>query len=333
MTVPQPKLADVAAAAGVSPTTVSRVLNDRGYLSQKTKDAVHAAMAELGYRPNAIARSLQQRSSRLVGIIFPTVAHPFYGQMAEALETRLAGAGYKVLLCDSAGRPDRERRHLDMLLANQVDGIITGAHSQVVGDYPGLRAPVVTIDRPKGHDFPDISCDNRTVMRELTRGVIARGARRILHLTSSRDPQAPRLLGHAEAMAEAGLEPAVLRPEPSRGWWPDPEQIDPVLDRAWEAAAAPGAVMCSNDLLAAAVLSWARRRGLRVPRDLQVTGFDGSAASRIFCPELSTVVQPYGAMAREAVAAILAAVDGEPLPAGTRELPATIDWRETTRPA
>ena len=87
--MPQPKLADVAAAAGVSPTTVSRVLNDRGYLSQKTKDAVHAAMAELGYRPNAIARSLQQRSSRLVGIIFPTVAHPFYGQMAEALELSL----------------------------------------------------------------------------------------------------------------------------------------------------------------------------------------------------------------------------------------------------
>ena len=108
----QPKLGDVAARAGVSPTTVSRVLNNRGYLSQKTRDKVFAAIRELGYRPNAIARSLQERRSHIIGLIFPTVAHPFYGEMVYRLESRLANAGYRVTLCNSDEQPELEHRYL-----------------------------------------------------------------------------------------------------------------------------------------------------------------------------------------------------------------------------
>ena len=90
----KPKLSDVAARAGVSPTTVSRVLNNRGYLSESTRTKVHNAMRELGYRPNAIARSLQGQRSQTVGLIFPTVANPFYGEMVYRLESYLAEAGY-----------------------------------------------------------------------------------------------------------------------------------------------------------------------------------------------------------------------------------------------
>ena len=86
----KPKLSDVAALAGVSPTTVSRVLNNRGYLSENTRTKVHDAMRELGYRPNAIARSLQGQRSQMVGLIFPTVANPFYGEMVYRLESYLA---------------------------------------------------------------------------------------------------------------------------------------------------------------------------------------------------------------------------------------------------
>ena len=350
--MPQPKLTDVAAAAGVSPTTVSRVLNDRGYLSQRTKDAVHAAMQELGYRPNAIARSLQNRSSRLVGIIFPTVAHPFYGQMAATLETALAEQDFKTLLCDSAGHPDRERRQMDMLLANQVDGIITGAHSQVMRDYPGLRAPVVTIDRPHGHDFPNISCGNRSSTREVTLGLIARGARRPAHLTASEDPENPRLLGYLEAMAQQQLPPMVLRAR-SSGWPPEEGAVSTLLDEqllggAPSSAGSRGqgtraetehtraelpadALVTGNDQLAAASVHWARTRGVSVPEDLQIVGFDGSSAVQALCPGLSTVVQPYEEMAQAAVGAVIEALTGSPRAGGTVELPARVLWRETTR--
>ncbi|WP_298489841.1 LacI family DNA-binding transcriptional regulator [uncultured Rothia sp.] len=92
----KPKLSDVAARAGVSPTTVSRVLNNRGYLSENTRTKVHEAMRELGYHPNAIARSLQGQRSQTVGLIFPTVANPFYGEMVYRLESYLAEEGYRV---------------------------------------------------------------------------------------------------------------------------------------------------------------------------------------------------------------------------------------------
>ena len=102
----KPKLSDDAALAGGSPTTVSRVLNNRGYLSENTRTKVHEAMRELGYRPNAIARSLQGQRSQMVGLIFPTVANPFYGEMVYRLESYLAEEGYRVILCNSDDHPE-----------------------------------------------------------------------------------------------------------------------------------------------------------------------------------------------------------------------------------
>ena len=181
----QPKLGDVAARAGVSPTTVSRVLNNRGYLSQKTRDKVFAAIRELGYRPNAIARSLQERRSHIIGLIFPTVAHPFYGEMVYHLESRLANAGYRVILCNSDEQPELEHRYLDMLFAHQVDGIITGSHSQAVAQLPQIQAPLVAIDPPETGPYPNIRSDNYAGARQATEHLIGTGARRILHITST----------------------------------------------------------------------------------------------------------------------------------------------------
>ena len=127
----KPKLSDVAALAGVSPTTVSRVLNNRGYLSEATRTKVHEAVQQLGYRPNAIARSLQCQRSQTVGLIFPTVANPFYGEMVYQLENHLADAGYRVILCNSEDHPEQEKRYLDMLFANPVDGIITAGQTSI----------------------------------------------------------------------------------------------------------------------------------------------------------------------------------------------------------
>ena len=99
------KLTDVAKLAGVSPTTVSRVINNYGYLSQKTIDKVHQAMEELNYQPNGLARSLQGKSTQLIGLVFPSVSHPFFGELIETLERKLFVQGYKVILCDSEKDP------------------------------------------------------------------------------------------------------------------------------------------------------------------------------------------------------------------------------------
>lgn len=177
----KPKLSDVAALAGVSPTTVSRVLNNRGYLSEATRTKVHEAVQQLGYRPNAIARSLQGQRSQTVGLIFPTVANPFYGEMVYQLENHLADAGYRVILCNSEDHPEQEKRYLDMLFANQVDGIITGAHSDALVNVPHAQAPLVTVDRRETGFYPNIRSDNYGGAHAATEHLIATGAQTIVH--------------------------------------------------------------------------------------------------------------------------------------------------------
>ena len=141
------KLTDVAKLAGVSPTTVSRVINNYGYLSQKTIDKVHQAMEELNYQPNGLARSLQGKSTQLIGLVFPSVSHPFFGELIETLERKLFVQGYKVILCDSEKDPEKERAYLRMLAANKVDGVITGSHNLAINEYENVSLPIVSFDR------------------------------------------------------------------------------------------------------------------------------------------------------------------------------------------
>ena len=117
------KLSDVAKKAGCSVTTVSRVINNHGYLSQKTKDKVFAAMRELNYRPNSIARSLQGKKMKLVGLIFPEITNPFFAELVQDIETTLFQQNYKVILCNAGQNKEKAREYLRMLQANQVVGI------------------------------------------------------------------------------------------------------------------------------------------------------------------------------------------------------------------
>ena len=154
------KLTDVAKKAGVSPTTVSRVINNYGSLSQKTIDKVQAAMKELNYQPNSLARSLQGKNTQLIGLIFPTVANPFYGELVEKIETKLFELGYKTILCDSANNKEKERSYINMLSANKVDGIIAGAHNLGITEYENIGLPIVSFDRYLADGIPIIGSDN-----------------------------------------------------------------------------------------------------------------------------------------------------------------------------
>lgn len=324
----KPKLGDVAALAGVSPTTVSRVLNNRGYLSEETRAKVFEAMQQLGYRPNAIARSLQGQKSQLIGLVFPTVADPYYGEMAYRLESHLADIGYKTILCNSMDHPESEQRYLDMLIANQVDGVITGAHSDVVAQFPHLGAPLVTIDRQETGRGPNIACDNFDGAYRATRLLIEGGARSIAHITSTVSPLNARQQGYLKALSEAGLSPHVLE----LGFiTPHDQKIKLIHSFLSEHPHIDGA-FASNDMYAAMVLGGVRARGLNVPDDFQVVGFDGTQAVRILMPELTTVVQPIDALAQRAVALLVHAINGEDHPlSGSNTLPIDIHRGATVR--
>ena len=154
------KLDDVAREAGVSKTTVSRVLNQRGYLSEETIAKVQRAMEKLNYRPNAIARQLYKQETKLVGLIFPTIDDPFFGQLEAALENELYRRGYKVLMGNSQNNPAKERSFLRQLLNRQVDGLIVGAHNQAIGEYQRTNLPIVSIEQIVSRNVPVVASDN-----------------------------------------------------------------------------------------------------------------------------------------------------------------------------
>ena len=302
----EPTLADVAERAGVSVTTVSRVLNARGYLSQDAKDRVARAIEDLGYRPNQVARALHGKKTNTIGLIIPTVALPFFGELAVEVENALADGGYRILICNSLGRADREREYLNLLIGNRVDGIISGAHNEGLCEYESIRMPLVTIDRDLSPTIPNVRCDNRGAGRMATEKLLEAGARRPALLTSRSGAHNLREQGYRDALAGTGAEPLVLTvpfntPSPLRQ-----RRVEEALDSV---AGRFDAVFATDDLAAAEVLEWARGRGIDVPSRLKVIGFDGTTAIRRALPALATIRQPLDLIARKAVELLVAQID------------------------
>ena len=316
----EPTLADVAKAAGVSLTTVSRVLNDRGYLSQSTKDRVATAVKELGYRPNQAARALHGKSTQTIGVIVPTVALPFFGELAAEIEDALAEYGYRILVCNSMNRADRELEYLDLLISHRVDGIISGAHNEDLEEYRSIRMPLVMIDRDPSPAIANVRCANEEGGRLATRHLLDRGARRPALLTSRSGAHNRREAGYRSVLREAGIEPVIMTVDFHT---PDAERdvlIRAHLDRAAGAADTSGgnnaqegidSVFATDDLSAATVVDWAVERGLSIPEQFKVIGFDGTAAVRRALPGLTTIRQPIRAIARRAVQILLDQIEAD----------------------
>lgn len=303
----EPTLADVAALAGVSPTTVSRVLNNRGYLSQKTKDNVARAIEELNYHPNEVARSLLGNRTHVVGIIVPTVANPFFGEVAAALENALAQKGYRTLLCNSQGQAERERDYLRQLEGRRVDGLITGAHNQSIEQYSTARLPIVMVDRQLAEHIPNVRADNFAGGRLATQLLLDRGCRKPVMVTSSLGPGNAREAGYRAVLEEAGIEPTAIS---VKFGTPEPAYSQILYAGLEDHRGTMDGVFATDDLTACAVAGWARVNGLAVPQDLKIVGFDGTSAVRAAAPWLSTVKQPIEQIAQTAVDLLVDQIEG-----------------------
>ena len=273
------KLTDVAELAGVSPTTVSRVINKKGYLSQKTIDKVHAAMQELNYKPNNLARGLQGKSAKLVGLIFPNISNVFYAELIERLEDELFKQGYKTIICNSEHDPNKERDYLEMLAANQCDGIISSSHNLGIEDYEKVEAPIIAFDRNLAPKIPIISSDNFEGGKLAAKALVKAGCQRIVMITGNDNSDSPtglRQLGFNYELNKHGI-------------------VCPV----------------PNDLTAILVMKVARQLELSIPNDLKIIGYDGTAFIRHFYPELATIQQPLDEIAKLCVEILLKKIKGE----------------------
>ncbi|MBT2758476.1 LacI family DNA-binding transcriptional regulator [Mesobacillus foraminis] len=306
----KPKIEDVAKLAGVSPTTVSRVMNNRGYISDETREKVQKAMNELNYFPNDVARSLFNKRSNIIGLILPTTSNPFFGELTFHLENICAEMGYKVLLCNSLNAIDKEEKYLEMLLRNQVDGIIVGTHNRGILDYHKQNLAVVAIDRYLSDTIPVVGSDNYeggTMAAEL---LMSGGCQCIVLIDGIGELETPARLrrkAYADAMERNGRAPIIYEiPEVF-----DRQSQQEVISRIFEEHPDVDGVFATNDLFAASFINEAKSRGKEVPGEIKVIGYDGTETAQTLMPELTTIKQPIAGIARTAIDILVKKIEGD----------------------
>ena len=268
-------ISDVARLAGVSKTTVSRVLNQSDHaVNAETRDRVQAAMTELGFRPNAVARSLFNKCTRSVGLIIPDITNPYYAGIARGVEDVASLAGYTVLLCDTDRRTEKETAALNTLLEKRVEGVIIAgggsAQASNVDEVSRAGIAVVLVGRHT-MDFPSVRVDNRAGARSATDHLIAKGHRRIACIAGPGQSitSDERCQGYLESLHAAGLNGNYLETGNFR-----PESGYEAARRLLARDPRPTAIFACNDLMAIGALKLAQEWGMGVPRDLALVGFD-----------------------------------------------------------
>lgn len=306
----KPKIDDVARLAGVSPTTVSRVLNNRGYISEETRENVRKAMNELNYFPNDVARSLFNKRTNLIGLIFPTISNPFFGELTFHIENICAQLGYKVLLCNSLNRIDEEEKYLEMLMRNQVDGIIVGTHNRGILNYNKQNLAVVAIDRYLSETIPVVSSDNYAGGKTATELLISKGCQHIIHINGPIELETPAKLrrkAYEDVMEKHGKLPITYEVPETFDRQSQQEVISKIFDERPEV----DGIFASDDLIAASVIAEAKKRGKDIPSQIKVVGYDGTETSQILLPELTTIQQPISLIAKTAIEILLKAIEGQ----------------------
>lgn len=312
------KLTDVAKLAGVSPTTVSRVINKKGYLSEKTIQKVNDAMRELGYKPNNLARSLQGKSAKLIGLIFPNIRHVFYAELIDKLEHELFKKGYKTIICNSEHDSEKEREYIEMLEANQVDGIISGSHNLGIEDYNRVTAPIISFDRNLSPDIPVVSSDNYGGGVLAAQTLVKTGANDIIMITgndNSNSPTGLRHAGFASILPDAPIINVSSDFSPVR----KEMEIKNILTQQ-----KPDAIFASDDLTAILIINIAKELGISVPDQLKVIGYDGTYFIENYYPQLTTVKQPLEEIVFLCVELLLQKIEGKKVATTGYFLPVTL---------
>ncbi|MEW4355237.1 LacI family DNA-binding transcriptional regulator [Streptococcus pneumoniae] len=299
------KLTDVAELAGVSPTTVSRVINKKGYLSEKTIQKVKEAMRELGYKPNNLARGLQGKSAKLIGLIFPNIRHVFYAELIDKLEHELFKHGYKTIICNSEHDSTKEREYIEMLEANQVDGIISGSHNLGISDYDRVTAPIISFDRNLSPTIPVVSSDNYLGGVLAAETLAKSGAKKIAMITGNDNSNSPTGLRHAGFASVLPNAPII---NISSDFSPIRKEMEIKTILTQEK---PDAIFASDDLTAILVMKVAQELDIAIPKDLKVIGYDGTYFIETYYPQLATIKQPLKDIACLLVDLLLQKIEGK----------------------
>lgn len=332
----EPTIKDVARRVGVSTATVSRVLNGGHWVAEETRATVLQAVQELNYKPNAIARSLLNARTKTLALIFPNVSDMFSGTVLSGVEDAAHQRGFSVIICKTGGGHERTLSYLQLLAEKRVDGIIFASEvlrEEYASFIQRLGIPLVVLSGESVQGgIPTVRCDDRQAAYAATSYLIGQGHERIglLYGGARETPeQSGRLTGFHEAHRDHGL--AV-----------EPQQVLCLEGFAFKDGQAGGvklltqardltAIFASSDELALGLMSAAYARGVRVPDDLSVMGFDDLPLAEMSLPPLTTVRQPLYGMGRRAATMLLDHLQNVQPLGGHAVFPTTIVERQSVR--
>ncbi|WP_458120063.1 LacI family DNA-binding transcriptional regulator [Paenibacillus sp. Z6-24] len=319
---------DVASHAGVSVATVSRVINETGYVHEDTRRKVENAIQELNYTPNEVARSLYKRKSRLIGLLLPDITNPYFPQLARGVEDRMQESGFRLIFGNSDESQIKEQDYIQTFVQNNVVGVISSTNDPGSASYRSLKIPVVFLDRISS-DRPAVYADGREGGRLAAQQMVQRGSQRITVMQGPAHirPAQDRFQGAIEVLQDMGMNYQVTQTssfsftEADR-WARELFKQHPDTD----------GVIASNDITAAAIIQEAHRLGKKIPGDVQIIGFDDTPLSNLLSPALSTIRQPAYDMGRAAADLLIQLIEGTAVEKRTIQMPVQFIERETTRP-
>lgn len=329
----QPTIKDVAKLAGVSISTVSRVMNKSKPVSPEAERKVIDAINKLGFKPNELARSLVMKKSNSIGILVNDIGIEYMAQMIRGAEEIGRMYNYDILLSSTYGELEQEKKAVDFLYRKQVEGVIIiseDIEAEIIVKIREYRLPYILLDRfYKSNDYHTVSINYREAMAELTKKILDLGNESVMYLKTNKnyDISQYKLLGYEDSMHEVDKETIVH--SVSGATAKDGYEAAEAYDKKYGLSKL-SAVITENDDLAIGLINYCYDHDIDVPGDLQVAGFGGTKLGAIFRPRLTTVIEPYydiGAIAMRKLTKILQ--DDEKMDE-TIFLPTQIVEREST---
>ncbi|KOE81607.1 substrate-binding domain-containing protein [Vibrio aestuarianus] len=326
---------DIARLAGVSTSTVSHVINKSRFVSEDIAERVNKAAQDLNYAPSALARSLKMNRTRTIGMLVTTSTNPFFGEVVKGVERSCYHKGYNLILCNTEGDNERMKASINTLLQKRVDGLLLmcstleGERIEVFDRYPDI--PVVVMDWG-----PMLFASDKIQDNSLSGGYIATnyliecGHKEIGCITGPliRHQAQMRYEGYKRAVLEAGLE---INPQ-----WIVESDFEceggyEAFNRMLEKGPLPSSIFVSNDMMAMGVLNAAHEKGIRIPEDVSIMGYDDIHIARFMSPALTTVHQPKYRLGKVAVETLLKKLEKETLEPQVVQLDPTLVVRKSVK--
>lgn len=317
---------EVAKYADVSVATVSRVINNKGYVQAETRQKVEEAIRLLNYRPNNVARSLFKKQSKMIGYIVPDITNPYFPQLVRAVEDVTVKAGYTTFLCNSDDDLQKEQMYLEKMLENHIDGVIIVSNNIEARHLENIHLPIVALDRVFHEKIPSVTIDNYDGARRAVMHLLENGCKKIAHLKGPEIIENSNLRKKAyEDVMEENKFPIIIGA--GNYQFKDAEmtmksllELHPDID----------GVFAGNDVMAVGVLKALNRMRIRVPEQIKLVGFDGIEWTETVSPEITTIAQPIYDMGKKAATMLMERINGQAVGEDHIVLETELKVRETT---